>query len=323
MRTPWCVCSPSTLELLGEGRVSLEQARCLAQLTSGIEDDAAQAVEARVLSRMPGQSPAVTRQAIRRAILRADPDAAAKRYRYQRARRRVELRPEDDGMATLSFYLPADVAQMAMRTLTEMARRAKRNSKDGGDKRTLDQRRADLLPALLSRATTGGDGAAALVPARVSVVVGIETLLGLSREPGHLEGYGPICAEQARRIAHAHAARWRFLLTAGDGTLVGISEHTYSPHAATKHLTQLTYRTCVFPHCAMPAERCDLDHGLAYHKGGTTCVGNLAPLCRRHHNEKSFGHWQLNRRGDDRIEWTSQLTGRSYITEPTLYTLAA
>ncbi len=270
------------------------------------------------MCRMPGQSPAVTRQAIRRAVLRADPDAAAKRYRYERARRRVELRPEDDGMATLSFYLPADIAQMAMRTLTEMAQRVKRKSKDGSDKRTLDQRRADLLPALLSRATTGGDGTSALVPARVSVVVGIETLLGLSREPGHLDGYGPICAEQARRIAHAHSARWRFLLTASDGTLVGISERGYSPHAATTHLTRLQHTTCVFPHCAMPAERCDLDHGLAFHKGGKTCVGNLAPLCRRHHNAKSFGHWQLNRHGEN-IRWISTLTGRSYTTTGTRY----
>jgi len=116
---------------------------------------------------------------------------------------RVELHPEDDGMATLNFYLPADIAQMAMRTLTELAHTAKRKNKNSSDKRTLDQRRADLLPALLHSAANGGTFGAAstpVIPARVNVVVGIETLLGLSHEPGHLDGYGPICPEQTRRI---------------------------------------------------------------------------------------------------------------------------
>ncbi len=92
---------PQTLQLLSEGQVSTEQARALAQLTSGLEDDTAQAVQDRVLARMPGQSASVTRQAIRRAVVRADPDAAAKRHQHERARRHVELRPEDDGMATV------------------------------------------------------------------------------------------------------------------------------------------------------------------------------------------------------------------------------
>jgi hypothetical protein len=274
---------------------------------------------------MPGQNTAVTRQAIRRAILRTDPDAAAQRHRHERTRRRVELRPEDDGMATLSFYLPADIAQMAMRTLTDMAQRARRTNKNSSDKRTLDQRRADLLPALLNHPNTGSNASCSSLPAvaaRVNVVVGIETLLGLSHEPGHLDGYGPICADQARRIAHAHAARWRFLLTSTDGTLAHASAQTYTPPAAIKHITQLKHTTCAFPNCAMPSERCDLDHNLAHHKGGKTSVGNLAPLCRRHHNGKSFGHWDLNRHGEN-IQWTSTLTGRNYLTTSTRYPLAA
>jgi hypothetical protein len=308
---------PATLQLLADGRVSVEQARSLPQLTFGLDDRTARAVEARVLPRMPGQSVAVTRQAVRRAVLRADPHAAEARHRHERTRRRVELHPEDDGMSTLAFYLPADIAQMAMRTLTALAQQAKRKS--SSDRRTLDQRRADLLPALLQgTTTTAATGtASALVPAHVNVVVGIETLLGLSHEPGHLDGYGPICAEQTRRIADAHASRWRFLLTASDGTPVAASR-TYTPTAAIKHLTQLKHTTCAFPHCAMPADRCDLDHNQPFDKGGPTSTGNLAPLCRRHHNAKTHGHWNLTRHGDD-ITWTSNHTGRRYTATPTRY----
>lgn len=313
---------PATLEQLSGGRVSMEQARSLVDLTGGLDDAAARVVEARVLARMPGQSRSLTRQAIRRAIVRADPQAAAKRHTRQRERRRVELIPEEDGMATLNFYLPADIAQMAMRTLTELARSAKRKSKSGSDERTLDQRRADLLPVVLHHAATGGSfaaGATPTIPAHVNVVVGIETLLGLSHEPGHLDGYGPICPEQTRRIAQAHATRWRFLLTSSDGTVVDASPRTYTPRAAVRRLAELTFTTCVFPHCRMPSGRCDLGHGLAFDKGGPTTLGNLAPLCRHHHIAKSREHWHLQRDNGDSIHWTSALTGRSYTNPATRY----
>ena len=309
---------PDTVQLLSDGRISVGQARAMAQLTDGLDDCAAQAVEARVLERMPDQTGKATRQAISREVKRADPEISAKRHKRQRARRRVELFAEEDGMATLSFYLPADVAQMAMRTLTEMAQRVKR--KNPTDKRTLDQRRADLLPAILHGTTVGS--ATPVISANINVVVNIETLVGLSHEPGHLDGYGPICPEQTRRIAHAHASRWRFLLTSSDGALVDASERTYTPSAALKRLIQLKYRTCTFPHCRMPSDRCDIDHNVPFEKGGPTAVGNLAPICRQHHNDKSFGDWDLDRRGDI-ILWTSKLTGRAYVTEPVRYPVAA
>ncbi|WP_326854884.1 HNH endonuclease signature motif containing protein [Actinocrinis sp.] len=320
---------PDTLHQLSQGQVSIEQARALTQLTAGLDDLAARAVETRVLPRMAGQSAAVTRQAIRRAVLRADPDAAANRHRHERARRRVELRAEDDGMATLSFYLPADVAQMAMRTLTTLAQGAKRkNNNTPADTRTLDQRRADLLPALLHHAASGANPSPATLsalpaaPAHINVVVSIETLLGLSHEPGHLTGYGPLCPEQTRRIASAHTAQWRFLLTSTDGTLVDASPRTYTPRAAIKRLTQLKHTTCVFPHCHMPADRCDLDHNQPFNQGGPTTPENLTPLCRRHHNHKTHNHWKLNRTNDT-LAWTSHLTGRDYTTTPTRYPVAA
>ncbi|MEI4884040.1 hypothetical protein, partial [Klebsiella pneumoniae] len=89
-------------------------------------EDTALAVQAKVLDRMPQQSYSATRQAIRRAVDEADPHAAQKRHKHALPRRKVQLIPEDAGMATLSFYLPADVAEMAWRTLTDMARQGRR-----------------------------------------------------------------------------------------------------------------------------------------------------------------------------------------------------
>ena len=304
---------PQTLQLLADGRICPPQARALTDLTQGLDEDTAHAVQAKVLDRMPQQSYSATRQAINRAVVQADPDAATKRHKHALPRRKVQLIPEDAGMATLSFYLPADVAEMAWRTLTDMARHGRR--KNPTDKRTLDQRRADLLPALLHATPTG---TTPNIPAHVNVVASVETLLRLSHEPGHLDGYGPICAEQTRRIANAHAATWRFLLTATDGTPVDASPRTYTPHAAVKRLTQLKNTTCVFPHCTQPSGRCDIDHNQPFDKGGPTTVENLAPICRKHHLAKTFGQWNLQRDGDT-IYWTSALTGRRYIKQGTRY----
>jgi hypothetical protein len=310
---------PETVNLLGQGTVSWEQARALVQLTGGLEDEAAREVQARVLLRMAGQTVALTRKALRRAVDKADPEAAAKRHSHERARRRLELFPENDGMATLSLYAPAQTADAMMATITRLAKR-----RATGDTRTLDQRRADIFAGLvLSAAGVRFNGTQdPAIPALVKVVVNIETLLGLGSEPGELEGHGPICAEQARRIAHAQGSRWRFLLTASDGTLADASERTYTPRAATRRAVQLKFRTCTFPSCAMPAERCDLDHGLAFHKGGLTSTQNLAPLCRTHHNQKSQGAWRHDRVGDT-ILWTSTRTGHTYATGPTRYPAAA
>ena len=304
---------PQTLQLLAEGRICPPQARALTDLTQGLDDHTAHTVQAKVLDRMPQQSYSATRQAINRAVVQADPDAAQKRHKHALPRRKVELIPEDAGMATLSFYLPADVAEMAWRTLTDMARRGRRNNPT--DKRTLDQRRADLLPALLHGTPTGGTPN---IPAHINVIANIDTLLSLSHEPGHLDGYGPICAEQTRRIAYAHAATWRFLLTSSDGAPVEASARTYTPTAAVKRLTKLKNTTCVFPHCTQPSGRCDIDHNQPFDKGGPTTVENLAPICRRHHLAKTFGDWDLKRDGDV-IYWTSALTGRRYIKQGTRY----
>jgi hypothetical protein len=67
----------------------------------------------------------------------------------------------------------------------------------------------------------------------------------------------------------------------------------YRPPAAMQRLVQRTYQICAFPSCNRTATRCDLDHTVAFHKGGPTCFCNLAPLCRHHHKLKQNPQWHL------------------------------
>jgi hypothetical protein len=64
--------------------------------------------------------------------------------------------------------------------------------------------------------------------AAVNVTVPLSTLLGVDQRPGELEGYGPITAQAARRIA-GHGT-WRRLLTdPASGVLLDYGTTRYTP----------------------------------------------------------------------------------------------
>ena len=86
----------------------------------------------------------------------------------------------------------------------------------------------------------------------------------------------------------ARPTTWIFTLTPLSG---GDCDHAwetpaYRPSAALRHRVEIRHVTCVFPGCRRPAAQCDADHTIAYQSGGKTCLCNLAPLCRHHHEVK-------------------------------------
>jgi hypothetical protein len=90
---------------------------------------------------------------------------------------------------------------------------------------------------------------------------------------------------------------------------------SYRPPPGLQHLIRIRQDTCAFPGCGRAARRCDLDHTLAYHRGGRTCECNLAPLCRKHHHTKQSHGWTLNQPEPGVMTWTTP-TGRRYTTSP-------
>jgi len=87
----------------------------------------------------------------------------------------------------------------------------------------------------------------------------------------------------------------------------------YRPPLSLQHLIRLRQQRCAFPGCGRPADRCDLDHTVAYHRGGRTCECNLAPLCRRHHEAKQAPGWRLEQDQPGQMAWRLP-SGRSYTT---------
>jgi hypothetical protein len=108
---------------------------------------------------------------------------------------------------------------------------------------------------------------------------------------------------------------WTFSLTLLAG---GSCDHAreapaYRPTPALRHLIEIRHATCTFPGCRQPATRCDTDHTVAYHRGGRTCLCNLAPLCRRHHRAKQAPGWHLSQDQPGVMTWQLP-SGRIYAT---------
>ena len=163
-------------------------------------------------------------------------------------------------------------------------------------------------------------------PPEVLVTVSLDTLLGLTEDPGHLAGYGPVVADLAREVAAR--GTWRCAVIDGThGTLLGLGRATYTPdyrpgQPLADHIAARD-RTCTFPGCHQPAHRCDNDHRTP-HPDGPTCECNLAALCRHHHRLKHQAGFHVHASTEPThppgsLTWTTR-TGREYLRPPTRIT---
>jgi hypothetical protein len=158
-------------------------------------------------------------------------------------------------------------------------------------------------------------GGARRPPVQIHVTVSLATLLGLADDPGQLVGHGPIPADLARRLAAD--ASWRRLVTDPlTGQLLDYGRRTYTPPAPLAAFLRARDGHCVFPGCAQPAHRCDIDHTVPYDASGATDRANCGLLCRRHHRLKHETGWHLERRPDATVVWTSPSGARYRLPPP-------
>ncbi|GAA5032751.1 hypothetical protein GCM10023258_32070 [Terrabacter aeriphilus] len=150
--------------------------------------------------------------------------------------------------------------------------------------------------------------------ARVTVIVPVGSLLGLTPAPGELPGHGWVSADLARRIALTEDAAWRRLLVDdATGVALDLSTRSYRPTATMRAVVEAVDGTCRGPGCTVPAARCDLDHDVPWPLG-PTAVGNLTSKHRAHHNLHTHEHWDVRRDGGT-VRWRTR-AGRTYVTSP-------
>jgi hypothetical protein len=303
---------PATLAMLDLGEITYLHAKRLAEVVVPFDAKTTAKIEDRVLVRAADQSVGQFGASVRRAVMAADPRLAEQRREDAVAQRCVVIIPQPDGLAELSALLPAEGATLIKTVLDSLAA-----GKTSGETRTMDQRRADCLVDVFARVL--GDPS---LPEQhgqrpaIQVTVAASTLLGRDEQPAELDGYGPITADTARRIAADQSGTWRRILTdPTTGQLLEYGRTTCRPPANLADHVIARDRTCVFPHCRRPAKHCEVDHGDPWCTGGHTNADALHPLCTRHHHARHNAGWTIQRTDDGSYLWTDP-TGHTYTVHP-------
>jgi hypothetical protein len=306
---------PDTLALLHRGAITMAHATGLAERVRGLDEATARAVEARVLPAADTQTAAQFIRCVRRAVFDLDSRPAEQREGDARDGRRVWMRPGENGMGELGAELSADDAVAVWAAICRRARA----SHDGV--RTLAQRRADALVELITGIAVDGtgvvNGTGFTVGRRpaVRVTVARSTLLGLDDQPGELDGFGPIPADLARRIAADPTGTWRRLVTDPMGRLLDYGRTSYRvPADLADHITARDL-SCRFFTCDHPAADSEADHIVAWDDDGDTREPNLHRLCPRDHHLKHEAGWTVARSPDGDTVWVSR-TGHRYVKPP-------
>ena len=162
-----------------------------------------------------------------------------------------------------------------------------------------------------------GQATADAVPVEVNVVMTDETLLAGGAAAAHLDGYGPIPAGVARRLAlDGDAPRWlrRLFIAPHTGELIAMHtrRRTFTP--AQRRFLRMRDQTCRTPWCDAPIRHAD--HVVPADSSGPTTVTNGQGCCQACNHAKQAIGWRSTatppgRTGPHRVEVTTP-TGHRY-----------
>lgn len=130
---------------------------------------------------------------------------------------------------------------------------------------------------------------------RISVVVPVLTLLGLSNAPATLDGTIPIPPRMARELVAKAPAFERVLAEPIAGGYLPSASRTYRTSTAMAENLRLIDPVCAVPGCARNVMTVgEIDHIQEFDlenpdRGGPTSLDNLHRLCRLHHRMKTAG----------------------------------
>ena len=309
---------PETCAALATGEISAATATVIAResaplIYKGVEAEKIHKLERAAIAHAEFHTPAQVANKVRSSIASLAPEEQEESFASARDLRKVECFPEKDGMATIVALLPASDAQTVMLAIDKFARANRDTAIDESlslnmrDFR-IDNLRADALVALASDYLCGTKvlGREHGRPTTLNLTMDLPTLLGFDQKPAILAGYGAIPASLGRELAAD--AKWRrFVTDPVSGNLLDFGRETYEPPQALVDFVLARDRTCRFPGCRQPSRTADIDHAVAWDDGGKTSAANLGLLCRRHHQLKTHGGWQLQSFEDGSCEWTSPL----------------
>lgn len=303
---------PHTLAALERGVLSEWRATLLARETACLSGEHRREIDARLCADPGGLEGWGDRRLvaeIQKLACQLEAASVARRRARAESERRVTCRPAPDTMVLVSALLPVAQGVAAYAAL----RKAADAAIAGGDPRTRGQVMADVFVERLT-----GQATAAAVPVEIHLVMGEQELFGDGEQPAHVDGYGPVPADLARRLAASAAvaeAAWlrRLYSTPNTGRLVAMESNRRLFPAGLVRFIRLRDQFCRTPWCEAPIRH--TDHALPSGEGGPTSEANGQGLCEQCNHAREAPGWQARPGPGPRhtLEITTP-TGHRYLT---------
>lgn len=323
---------PAMWNLCQFGHLDEFSARIILQETERVEDTAAlEGIEqdlfnALIHYRGTRMGPRPLRELLRRLVDRYAPEAGRERKAKCDEDRFVEFVPFADGVTAIQGDLPSAHAEVIEARLDQLVAAW---SQEPGEKRTARQLRADALLALALGLTEDGRS---LPPPdlaiRLQCVTSDTAPLGFTTWTSRGSAVTPErLAELLREATKVSATvtgpmaapSLNELLERANKALIDMVKRlaevtAYKPSAEVARRVRLRDGTCRHPGCNVPADLCDLDHGIPYCpddplSGGLTTEENLQSLCRTHHRGKTHGKAEYRLDPDGAVSYSCGSTG--------------
>lgn len=285
---------------LYRGDMTGRTASTLVRQTGGLPLETAQRIGRATLGLAGTLSDASMARHIKRQRERLHPEPIADRRSRAEVGRSLSWWPEEDGMAILQAYLPAEEVLAIFNTVGVHAQELR----DPEERRALGQLRADVFrDAVLdgwpgNRVTGRGIVVGLTVPA-------LDLLCNPERGIAQLQGYGPIPIGAALRLAARAPSLKRILTDPWNGAVLDLGRTSYRPNRALRDFLRLRDEHCRMPGCRRIPELTEFDHIDPWGTGGATAADNAQLLCRRHQIYKHVLGWEVVHRGNGVLQWRS------------------
>ncbi|GAB4081710.1 DUF222 domain-containing protein [Modestobacter muralis] len=341
---------PATLAALKAGEIDERRADALADVLGHTSAEIAAQVEDALLPRARDLSVYRLRDRASALMLHLDSAAAEERRKEAEQTADVHVYPSGvEGRATLAVDLPTDEAAECHDLIDQLARMLKAD----GDPRPIGVLRTHVHSALIRRPADNG---LPLVAADLRITATLDSLTGVTDEPGEVDGL-PITAAHLRELLARVGAlgltapdggTLTFAVTGPDGRLLatmtpaeltrlarrGCTRHpedescscpvlgpppptdAYAPTEKQRAFVTTRDQRCRFPNCGQRVGWADLDHVHAHGDGGATDCTNLCCLCRSHHRLKTFAPGWRFRLADDGTLHVTTPSGVTRTTRP-------
>jgi hypothetical protein len=94
------------------------------------------------------------------------------------------------------------------------------------------------------------------------------------------------------------------IVLGADGEVLDAGREIRVANRAQRRALRAMYRTCAHPDCDIGFDQCRIHHVIPWERWGRTDLGNLVPLCSRHHHLVHEGGWTLTMTPDRTITLT-------------------